>query len=250
MSQTLERGLVILDMVAERPRRIGEIAEMLSVHHSTALRLLHSLRRHGYVVEMPDHRYRLGHAFFRLSHDALAAVDLRTVAKPLMVELNHATGQTVHLAALEEGDVVYVEKIQSRHAFRTRSRVGAVAPIHSSALSKVILAYLSEDERRRLIQATKLSPWTPHTLTSTAELEADVAESHSRGFAFDNEENEAGIRCIAAPVFGCANKIKGSISITAPISKVDKSTLVGYLPALREVAQLTSKQLGWIGWRL
>jgi IclR family transcriptional regulator, KDG regulon repressor len=247
MSQTLERGLTILDLVAERPRRISEVAEALDVHHSTALRLLHSLRRYGLVQEQPDHRYRLGAAVFRLGHRARSTLDLKSMAKPLLMDLHRETGQTVHLAALQDSDVVYVEKVESRQATRVRSRVGAVAPLHSSAVSKVILAFVPEDKRRSLIESASMTQRTPNTITTTAGLEAELAASHSRGFALDDEENEAGIRCIAAPVFGCVDRVEASISITAPTSQVDDVTLRGYLPALRDVAENMSLQMGWIG---
>jgi IclR family KDG regulon transcriptional repressor len=246
MSQTLERGLTILDLVAERPRRIGEVAEALDVHHSTALRLLHSLRRYGFVLELPDHRYRLGPSVFRLGHQARSTLDLKSMVRPLLVDLHRQTGQTVHLATLQDRDVIYVEKVESRHATTMRSRVGAVAPLHSAALSKAILAFVSEEERRSLIESASLLRRTPNTITTTAALRAEVATSYSRGFAVDDEENEAGIRCIAAPVFGSIDRVEGSISITVPTSEVDSETLAGYVPVLRNVAESMSLRMGWV----
>src|SRR3712207_5456555 len=112
MSQTLDRALQVLEFVGQRPRRIGEIAAFLEVHHSTALRFLHTLRKHGFVQELPDHSYRLGSAMFRLGFQALEDIELRSLARPAMERLRRETGETVHLGALEDGTVLYVEKVE------------------------------------------------------------------------------------------------------------------------------------------
>lgn len=247
MSQTLDRALQILDFVGEKPRRIGEIAELLDVHHSTALRFLHTLRKRGFVHELPDHRYRLGAAMFRLGFLALDGIELRSVARPFMERLNAATGETVHLGSLEDDDVVYVEKVEANHRVRMVSRIGAIAPIHCTGVSKGILAFLPEAERRRLLSAHELRRFTDHTLTDLDALEADLALSRERGYVLDDRENEPGIHCVAAPVFSGEGHIAGALSVTAPVARIDRETLLSFVPALLEATTSTSNQLGWNG---
>lgn len=245
MSQTLERALTILDFVAEEPRHIGEVATALGVHHSTALRLLHSLRKHGFVAELPDHRYRLGSATFRLAYQALEAIDLRSLARPAMVELNDLTRETVHLAMLEDTEVVYIDKVDAQHPVRMHSRIGAIANLHCAGVSKAILAFLPEDQRHALLGNRELVRRTDHTLTTLEDLEAELALGRERGYVLDNEENEPGIHCVAAPIFTGAGEVAGSISVSSPISRIDNETLLGFVPALLAATRETSEQLGW-----
>lgn len=247
MSQTLDRALQILDFVGEKPRRIGEIAEYLGVHHSTALRFLHTLRKHGFVHELPDHRYRLGSAMFRLGFQALEGIELRSVARPYMERLNEATNETVHLGTLEDGDVVYVEKVEAAHRVRMVSRIGAIATLHCTGVSKGILAFLPDAERRRLLAMHELRKYTDNTLTDLDELEADLTLSRERGYALDDQENEPGIHCVAAPVFSGEGDVVGAFSVTAPVTRIDKGTLLSFVPALLEATTSTSQQLGWVG---
>lgn len=247
MSQTLDRALLILDIVGERPRRITEIAALLDVHHSTALRLLHTLRKHGFVHELPDHRYRLGSAIFRLSFQALEGIELRSVAKPFMERLNAVTGETVHLGTLEDGDVVYVEKVEASHRVRMHSRIGAIAPLHCTGVAKGILAFLPEEKRQELLAGRELKVFTEHTLTTADAVEADLLLSRERGYALDAEEHETGIHCIAAPVFTADGDVAGAFSLTAPMSRIDRPTLLGFVAALLDAANGTSRQLGWNG---
>ncbi len=247
MSQTLDRALQILDFVGEKPRRIAEIAEFLEVHHSTALRFLHTLRNHGFVHELPDHRYRLGAAMFRLGFQALDGLELRSVARPAMERLSAATGETVHLGSLEDGDVVYIEKIESQHPVRTVSRIGAIATLHCAGVSKAILAFLPEAERQALLASHELVRRTDHTLTSREALEADLALSRERGYVLDDEENEPGIHCVSAPIFSGDGEVAGSMSVSTPISRIDRDALLGFVPALLDATRSTSAMLGWSG---
>jgi IclR family KDG regulon transcriptional repressor len=245
MSQTLDRALTILDFVAEEPRHIGEVATFLGVHHSTALRLLHVLRNRRFVHELPDHRYRLGATTFRLGFQALEAIDVRVVARPFMEKLNEATGETVHLGTLQDDEIVYVEKVEARHQIRMHSRIGGTATLHCAGVAKGILAFLPDVRRLHLIESRELARRTVNTLTTVKQLEDDLAETRARGFAVDDEENEPHIHCVAAPVFTGAGDVVGAMSVTAPTSRIDRETLLGFVPALLNAAKATSEQLGW-----
>ena len=247
MSQTLDRALQILDYVGEKPRRIAEIADFLRVHHSTALRFLHTLRNHGFVHELPDHRYRLGAAMFRLGFQALDGLELRSLARPAMEGLGTTTGETVHLGALEDGDIVYIEKVESQHPVRTVSRIGAIATLHCAAVSKAILAFLPEAELNTLLASHELTKRTDHTLTTRKALEADLVLTRERGYALDDEENEPGIHCVSAPIFSGDREVAGSMSVSTPISRIDRDALLGFVPDLLAATRSTSRQLGWNG---
>jgi DNA-binding IclR family transcriptional regulator len=247
MSQTLDRALSILDVVAEKPRRINDVAEYLGVHHSTALRLLHTLRSHGWVHERSDHSYRLGSAIFRLAFSALENIDLRSVARPYMEKLNETTGETVHLGSLEDGDVVYIEKVEARHRVRMHSRIGGAATLHATGLSKAILAFLPAKKQDELISSHTLTRYTEHTLTTVAALKADLARTRERGYATNEQEHELGLHGIAAPIRGGDGAVVGAISLVTPLSRIDREALEGLVPLVLETSRGVSHELGWRG---
>lgn len=245
MSQTLDRALTILELVAEQPRRITDIAKELDVHHSTALRLLHTLRNHGFVHLEEDKRYRLGAATFRLANQALEGIDLRNIAKPHMTELSRRTGETVHLAILQDREVVYVEKVEALRPVRMYSRIGATAPLHCSGVAKAVLMAADDNQRRLLLDGYEFQEHTPRTLTSEEALTAELDASADLGYTRDNEEHEPGIHCVAAPVRSADGSVAGGISITAPIIRVSEDQLLAFVTDLQEAAAAISNDLGW-----
>jgi IclR family transcriptional regulator, KDG regulon repressor len=245
VSQTLDRGLQVLELIAEQPRRTWEIADELDVHHSTALRLLHTLRRRGFVHVEADGRYRLGAAMFRLSNRALEALDLRDIARPHMERLSEQCGETVHLGILEGRHVVYIEKVEAAHPVRMYSRLGAVAPLHCTALAKSILMGVDASLRDELLAGFDFPRFTDRTHASASSLLDDLQRSAERGFTRDNEEHEPGIHCAAAPVYGADGRPAAAMSISAPRSRVPEDALLGFVPALVEAASAVSAELGW-----
>lgn len=247
MTQTLDRAFTILNLVADRPRRINEIAEALGVHPSTALRLLHTLRKHGFVRELEGHSYRLGPTTFRLAFEALEDIDLRSVAHPVMEELGVKTGETVHLGVLEANDVVYIDKVEAQHPVRMYSRIGAIAPLHCTGVAKAILAFLPSEDRERLLGGTELRRFTDHTFTTRETLEEELRATRDRRFSLDNEEHEIGIHCVAAPILRGDDEVLGAISVSTPTSRIDHEALMSYVPPLLDAARQISAEFGWTG---
>jgi DNA-binding IclR family transcriptional regulator len=182
---------------------------------------------------------------FRLGYQALEGIELRSVARPHMERLSATTGETVHLGSLEDGDVVYIDKVESKHRVRMVSRIGAIATIHCTGVSKGIVAFLPDVERHQLLEAHELTRFTDRTLTTVEALEADLALSRERGYAVDNEENEPGIHCVSAPIFSGEGEVVGAMSVTAPVNRIDREGLLSFVPALQDAVHATSHELGW-----
>ena len=242
MSQTLQRAITILTMVSKRPRRIAEIAAELGVHHSTALRLVHTLRDNRLLLEQPDHAYRLGSGLLTLANRALEQIDLRDVAKPSMRALGEATRETIHLAVMEGGSVVYLDKVEADHPVRMYSRIGGLAPVHCTGVGKAILAHLDEDERAAVLAGEELARHTHHTITDPDMLERELAEVRRTGVALDREEHELGIHCIAAPIGGTGTR--AALSISAPASRLSFSALEALATPLRAATDEITAALG------
>jgi DNA-binding IclR family transcriptional regulator len=244
MTQSVDRAVKALMFVADRPRTVGEVAEQLSVHSTTALRILHTLHSWRLLDRRPNGTYRLGAAILELGQQALESLDIRDIVAPFMQDLHRATGETVHLAILENGHVVYIDKIESQHPVRMYSRIGLMAPLHCTGVSKAILAHLPGPERDRLIETAEFTKYTPHTLVSPKALLADLDLTRTRGYAVDDEEHEIGIRCVAAPILHADGKVAASLSVSTPGMRVSREQLMTFVEPLLKAAEGSAAELG------
>ena len=246
MSQSLGRALRILVDLGEGARSLDELAKLLGVHKTTALRLLRTLEDERFVYRDAGYRYHLGARLFALSSRALEQRGIRAVAAPHLARLNQDTGQTVHLAAYEAGEVIYIDKYDSRHPVRMYSRIGLRAPLHCAAVSKVLLAGLPEPERRKVADAIEYVPLTPHTITSPAALLAEVDEVIRTGYAVDHTEHEVFINCVAAPIRDATGQVVAAVSISVPDMVLPFDQVVALVPELRRTAGAISVDAGWV----
>lgn len=244
MAQSVDRAIRVLMFVASGPRSISEVAEHLGVHPTTALRILHTLLWWRMLDRRPDGTYRLGAAIMELGHRALESVDIRDIAQPFMKQIHEATGETVHLAILENDHVVYIDKIESQHPVRMYSRVGLVAPLHCTGVAKAILAFLDDEERARVVAKADFTGYTPHTLTTPEALLADLVLSRERGYALDQEEHELGIRCVAAPILHADGSVAASVSVSTAGARVDRERLLSYVEPLLAGTRAAARELG------
>jgi IclR family transcriptional regulator, KDG regulon repressor len=245
MSQTLQRAITILEMVAERPRRIGDIAAALEVHHSTALRLLHTLRDNRLVFEQADHAYRLGSGVFALANRALEQIDLRDVAKPFMRSLSEATSETVHLGVIEGGSVVYLDKVEASHPVRMYSRIGATAPLHCTGVAKAIIAFQDTVTLESILGSVDFTRHTAHTIVDLEDFRAELRTVREHGYAFDREEHEVGIHCVAAPIHAADGEVRAALSLSMPTSRVPQEELETFTDRLVAATAGISNALGW-----
>lgn len=245
MSQSLTRALRILAELSEAPRGLDELAATLEVHKSTVLRLLRTLEADRLAYHDAAHRYHLGSGLFALSSRALEQRPVRAAAAPHLAALNRATGQTVHLAAYEGGDVVYVDKLDSRQPVRMYSRIGLVARPHCTAVGKVLLAGLPAAERRRVAAGLDYEPMTPNTLTTPAALLGELARVAEQGYAVDRAEHETFVNCVAAPVRDASGRVVAAVSISVPDVVLPYEQVMALLPGLLTATAAISADCGW-----
>jgi len=244
MSQAVARAARLLRELGEGERTLDELAAVIEVHKTTALRLLRPMEDERLVQHDAAHRYRLGPQLFALAGLALEQRGIRTVAAPRLRELNAETGQTVHLAAYEGGEVVYVDKYDSRHPVRMYSRVGLRAPLHCAAVSKVLLADLPEPERRRVAAEIEYIPHTADTIADSRALLAELRTVAEQGWAQDRAEHEPFINCIAAPIRDVTGRVVAAVSISVPDMVLPHEGLLELLPRLRQTAEAVSADCG------
>lgn len=245
MSQSLDRALTLVSQLATGPKTLDELSGVIGVHKSTTLRLLRTLETHRFVQRDGVHHYRLGTALFDLANRALEERDVRRSSENALRELNARFGYTVHLASYEDGEVIYIDKYDSTHPMRMYSRIGRRAPLHCTAVAKVLLADLAPAALQKVMAGMEFPRLTANTISGPEEYLAVLAEVRQKGYAVDNAEHEDFIHCIAAPIRGARGEVLAAVSMSVPKVLLDFDGLLGHLPDLLDTAQAASVECGY-----
>jgi IclR family KDG regulon transcriptional repressor len=248
--QVLDRALAALSILANRSSEssLVELCTELRLHKSTVHRLMMVLERHRLVVKNPETgRYRLGLKLFELGSKALDGIDLRGRARPYLDRLQQQFGETVFFCILDDGQVFYVEKVESQQSVRTACTVGSRAPAYCTAVGKAMLAELSDAEVSAIARRWGLKPITQNTITTAAQLKAELRTVRSRGYAIDDEEKEEGLRCVSAAIRGHSGKLFAAMSISGPAFRMTKERIPEIGQAVMQAATELSAELGYEG---
>lgn len=246
--QVLDRALAALEVLAGCASECSlvEICRTLKLHKSTAHRLMMVLEQHRMVDKNPDTgRYRLGLKLFELGSKAIAALDLRRHAKPYLDRLQRELGETVFFCLLDEGQVFYIEKLESQQSVRTACTVGSRAPAYCTAVGKAMLAELTEAEVNQIVRRWGLKTITPNTITTNSALKAELKAIRCRGYAIDNEEKELGLRCVSAAVRGDQGKLLAALSVSGPAFRVTQERVPEIGRAVMQAAMDLSYEFGY-----
>jgi len=246
--KVLNKTFSILEVLLQQgsPMNMTEISKKLGLYPSTTHRILDTLKHWGYVEQEPDNqKYQLGLKVLELGMAKLQQIDLVREATPYLKELVNQCNETAHLGVLEEGDVLYLAKVESSQTIRMCSYVGKRAPLHCTALGKVLLAYLSTEERKKILGEKVLPRLTENTITDKRELEKELDKVKEQGFALDREENEKDVRCVAAPIRNYQGKVIAALSISSPAFRIDEKVQNNLKEALIETSTKISKRLGY-----
>ena len=165
-------------------------------------------------------KYRLGIKLFRLGHQAVSHLNLREICRPFLTRIMDETKETVHLAVLDEDQVLYLDKVEGPHALRMPSRVGRRIPTYCTSLGKAMLSCLDDQEVKNIFRDQVLRPCTANTIKTLNQLLADLRMIRKRGYSIDNEEIEIGLRCVGAPIRDYTGAMVGAISVAAPSARI------------------------------
>ncbi len=249
--QSLMRGLALLEAFADmdgKPLGLNDLALRANLSPSTAHRLLSSLHAAGYVTrDRETNRYVLGHRIAgtaatiqqRTSH-------LRALTRPHLESIAAETGETTNLVVLDETLSVYIDKVDGSHALRMAMRIGNTFPAHTSASAKAILAHQPHEIALRQIFAKEpLRKFARNTLVSLRAYRAVFKFVHENGYAVENEEFEAGVSCIAAPILGADGMAVAAISVPGPTARIMMPTQARIGELVRSHALDVSRRLGF-----
>ncbi|HKZ80399.1 MAG TPA: IclR family transcriptional regulator [Pyrinomonadaceae bacterium] len=248
--QVLERSLGILELLCSEGPELSliELSERLRLHKSTTHRLVGVLEQHRFVEKSSNNgKYRLGLKLFELGSKAIAHLDWRERARRFLQRLAFETGETAHLCILDDGEVLYLEKVEAPRTVRVPSIVGRRYPAHCGAAGKTLLAFQPEEEIEELIKRRGLKAYTRNTLTTPAQLREGLRLVREQGYAIDNEEFEEGLECIGAPIRDYSGKVVAAISIAGPAFRMTEDKLPVLARSVIEAAQELSDDLGYRG---
>lgn len=246
--QSVERACAILEsFTLDTPEwTVSDLARKLQLPKGTVYRFLTSLEQRGYLEQNAESkRYRLGLRVLDLSRVVLGQLDVRQRSLPFMRELSAATNENVNLAVREGAEMVYLEKMESRHFLSLNLRVGSRLPLHCSSMGKVLLAYLPEPQRSELVAALDLRPYTPQTITDRNALLRESDLVRQRGYAICNEELTAGLVTVAAPVYDHEQKVIAAMNVSGTSARMTPQKVLDVvIPALLAATRKASRALG------
>ncbi len=224
---------------------ISALAKRLGVAKSTVHRLAATLLSEGLLEQDPvSGKYRLGMGLFRLGTLVRRRLNVSNEARPYLFELRGITNETVHLAILDGAETMYVYDLESTQAVRLRSNLGVRKPAYCTAEGQAILAFKPAHVVEAVI-AAGLVARTPATTTEPAKFREALAQVRQRGYAVEDEESEAGMRCIAAPIRNDVGEVIAAIGVAGPVSRLSKKTVAAFIPHVMATADAISARIGY-----
>ncbi|MCE0732440.1 IclR family transcriptional regulator [Halomonas sp. G15] len=240
-SQTLMRGLDIIEAVSEGVNDIAELAATTGMTYSTAHRILSALQARHYITRDPVRGYRLGRKLLELGSLAYSQIDLVRLAHPILEKLAKDTSDTVHFGYAEKDHVIYLDKLSSRRAVEISSRVGGIKPLISTGIGKALMLDADEDTWRLLYERNAHLLREPGTLQQWLLTMRDYA---SKGCAYDLGEDEQSIRCVAAPIRDSSGHIIAAISVSSTLEHMSTARMEQLETAVLDSARQISAELG------
>lgn len=246
--QSVERAFAILELLGNADYHLGisDIAEKSELPLATVHRLLSTLIQLGYVEQNPEtNKYTLGVRVLQMRGAAIGHLSLGVHAMPVMKALMNRVNETVHLAVLNKGEIVYIERVEGLHTQGMYTRIGKRAPAHCTALGKVMLAYLPEqiwyDD---VVHHHGLKRFSPTTITTPEALMQELCSIRERGYAIDNGETGELVRCVAAPIRDYTGSVVAALSISGPQARVTMARIPELSEAVRWASRAISQKLG------
>lgn len=245
---SVERTLRILEILAisQRGMSLSEISRNLALPKSSTCLLLATLEKNGYLQKnVQTGRYHFGLQLISLSRNALENLDLRQVARPILQKLAQATRLTVHLAVLERGESVIVDKIEAPGLVKLATWVGRRVDVNCTAVGKALIAFLPKDSFNKQVKGRVLAKHNDRTIVSIRALERELAQVRKLGYSFDDEEDEIGLRCVGAPVFDSNAAVIAAISVAGTVSQLPLEVVPEVGERVKKSADAISSNFGF-----
>ena len=245
---SVERALDVIGLLAgrENPMSLAEILAELSIPRQSLIRILNTLCDRG-VVERTGQRgfYRLGMKLLYFGDRLQDKIKLRSIGRPLMLDLAEKTRKTVELSALDRDQLVLIEQVEGSEGIRLYSRVGSAYPyFHAVAAGKIYLANMTPEKRHKVLATIGLPPVTENTITDPDVLEEEIRRIQEKGYAFEDQELRDGVRRLVAPIYDHANRLAGCVGVAATIFSLEMDQKEDLAAQVIETAQRISHGMG------
>ncbi len=245
-SIAVERALSILEAIAASRNGLtnSEISRKVGMPKSSASYILRTLERRGYLRrEAESGKYHLGLKVLSLGRDVVAGLNISEAALPILRSLVERTQLTAHLAVLDHGEAVYIEKVDAPGFIKMDTWVGRRMFVHSTSVGKALAAHLEKPEIEAIVRQHGLKKRTPKTIVSLGRFLAELEKVRAQGYAVDDEENSLGARCLAAPVFDTVGKVEAAVGLSGTTGQIDDSNLPRLVELLKDTARKISRQM-------
>lgn len=242
------KALDILEEMSEQNGevRVKDLSERLNMGKSTLHRFLSTLAYKGYIKQVEEKgKYCITLKLFEIGNHILQSQDIHSRSLQVLQELHKKTGETVHLVVLDKGDAVFINKLDSYNSLVTYSSIGKRAPAYCLASGKVLLSYLAQDELENIMRDKELKKYTMNTITDLNILKEQLSEIRKQEIAFDFEELEPSVNCVAAPIKNFAGEVIAAISLSGKVSSLNIERLKQLAIEVTDAAQRISKNLGY-----
>lgn len=248
-STAVERALSILEMVASSKHGLSnsDLSRRLDIPKSSASYILRVLERREYLRRDPEAKYRLGMKVMGLTGGAIPGLDVREAAKPFLEDfLRQCRLPEAHVAVLDNGRAVYVEKVEGEKSFiKLDIWVGHRLPVHTTAIGKILVSFLPENEILNILNLHGMEQKTRRSITEPERFLREAARVRKYGFAVDDEENADGVRCIAAPIFDARGNVVAALGTSSIIQHIDEPNLPKIVALLTDAAAKVSREIGY-----
>ncbi|HET8521899.1 MAG TPA: IclR family transcriptional regulator [Thermomicrobiales bacterium] len=243
----VRKAVAVLEALAQGDRlSMTEIQQRTGVSKTMTFRLLHVLAEQGFVEQDPmSRRYSLGLRLLEFGAIVSHRLPIVSISQPILAELREAFRETVNVAVLTEGQMVYVAIAESRQDLRMANRLGSRGPVYATSIGKAVLAYLPAGQQAAMLASVSLRPLTPHTITDPELFRRELEQTRARGYAIDNEENEIGARCVSVPILSHELPFAG-LSVSGPRSRITDDLIPVIAEKLWEASREISRRLGYV----
>jgi len=248
--QSVDRVLDILETLSAMPQgmNLSDLAEATHLHVSTTHRLVGALVDRGYArKDKNSGKYRLTLRLFEASRRVSSVLGMLSVSQQFLEDLASFSREAVHLVERSGNEVLYLYKFEPfQHVINLSSHVGSHSPMYCTGVGKSILAQMPEQELEEYWASTEFQRFTPTTITELGPMKRELEKVRRQGYAIDDEEHDAGVRCIAAPIFNWEGTAIGAVSISTPPARLTEATIKRLAPRLMETTAEISHLLGHV----
>lgn len=243
------KAIEIMDLLASSKEEIGatEISNQLKLNVSGTYHILNTLKVCEVIEQNPKtKKYRLGMKLWKMGKMAREQNHLALLLQPFLKKLRDITGETANLTILDNNEIIYIAQEESTRLVRMFTKIGARVPLYCSAAGKVLLAFQSTEKQRSILNNIEFYPFTEKTIIRSKALEEQLQLIRDRGYAYDDEEREWGVSCIAAPIFDYDREVIAALSISGPTTRFTEENRSLWIQEILKLTMGVSQNLGYI----